>query len=181
MSISNIPTHPQRATVNKGSALADYIQPRSYGDIIRYQDIERVVGEKRLLQRGGGDTVLCHSCRPRDQPCQQARQAQRKHPEQRASQRHDHGGTRRTQPHGRLLCRPASPHERSRRRGQDPHQAKAAPASGSSERHGTERITAPFRKPSILCPVVPRLAGSCSVEPSQAFRAGIRRVLSCQA
>lgn len=42
---------PGTKTVNKGSALADYIRPRSYGDIIRYQEIEQVTGEKRGSQR----------------------------------------------------------------------------------------------------------------------------------
>ena len=40
-----------RKTVNIGSALADYISEMDYGTVIHYQDIERVINERRKTQR----------------------------------------------------------------------------------------------------------------------------------
>ena len=38
-------------TVHRGCALADYIEPHAYGDVIRYQEIERITNEKRGTPR----------------------------------------------------------------------------------------------------------------------------------
>ena len=38
-------------TIRKYEALADYIEPRSYGSIIHYQEIETVTGERRRTQK----------------------------------------------------------------------------------------------------------------------------------
>ena len=41
----------EEKTIHRGEALADFIEPRAYGEIIRYQEIERVLAEKRGTSR----------------------------------------------------------------------------------------------------------------------------------